>query len=110
VTLLRAVIFLLPLLLLPAGAHAASTGNSPGRVVAPSAAQPIRKTAPQAKASAAARPGTTRPAPAPQDDQSYLFATDPRSGKGPPDYVTSGSKHSNQPWFMTIYDTVGDWR
>lgn len=108
---MRAVIALLPLLLLPAGAHAGSTGESPGSMAAPGAAQPAaRKPAAHAKASAAARPSTTRPLPPPQDDQSYLFATDPRSGKGPPDYVTSGSKHSNQPWFMTIYDTVGDWR
>ncbi len=110
VTPLRAVIALLPILLLPAGAHAASGGKPSAPVAAPGAAQPAKKTVQHGKASSASRAGTTRPALAPEDDQSYLFATNPRSGKGPPDYVTSGSKHSNEPWFLTIYDTVGDWR
>jgi hypothetical protein len=29
--------------------------------------------------------------------------------RGPPSYVTSGSRSFNQPWYMTIYDTTGGW-
>ena len=95
-TLLRRLIFTLPLVF--------ATGVQAASSVPPAGAS--RKPVTAVKM---ARPPATKaaPAPLPQDDQSYLFATDPRSGKGPPDYVTSGSKHSNQPWFMTIYDTTG---
>ncbi|WP_293858298.1 hypothetical protein [uncultured Alsobacter sp.] len=59
-------------------------------------------------------PAQKAPAPlarpqAPAQDQSYLFLSGPKEGRGAPDYVTAGMKHSNQPWFMTRYDRLGNW-
>jgi hypothetical protein len=62
------------------------------------------KPAPAQKAPAA----VGRPAAASQD-QSYLFLNGPKEGRGVPDYITAGMKHSNQPWFMTRYDRLGNW-
>lgn len=75
----------------------------------------------------AAAPGSTRPAqaagkPVPGkspaaaqpagEDQSFLYSDyskAPPVSAGAPDYVTSGSSHFNQPWFMSIYDKLGNW-
>lgn len=70
---------------------------------------------------AAATKARPKPAPAkkvqapiarpadPAQDQSYLFLSGPKEGRGVPDYITSGMKHSNQPYFMTRYDRLGNW-
>lgn len=51
----------------------------------------------------ASRPAT------PVQDQSYLFLNGPKEGRGAPDYVTAGMKHSNQPYFMSRFDRLGNW-
>lgn len=69
-----------------------------------------------ASAKVRSKPTTAQKAPAPvgrpaatDQDQSYLFLSGPKAGRGVPDYITAGMKHSNQPWFMTRYDRLGNW-
>ena len=87
-TPLRRLIFTLPLVF--------ATGVQAASSVPPAGAS--RKPVTAVKM---ARPPATKAAPAPLPRTTR--ATSSRlTQRWRPDYVTSGSKHSNQPWFMTI--------
>jgi hypothetical protein len=110
----------------PDGPGQATTGTKAAGPV-PAKARPAGKAATgsrdlprtgQAPARAGAGTGRSvaaRPLPAPGqagEDQSFLYSDyrkAPPSSAGPPDYVTNGSSHFNQPWFMSIYDKLGNW-
>lgn len=118
-TLWACTLLVLSACLGPAVGQTASASGS-GRLTVPQApaAKPGKVARTERPANLQAPNAGTRPsasqaarsrAPAPQDDQSYLFTHGPVEPGGPPSYVTSGSRPFNQPWYMSIYDTTGGW-
>jgi hypothetical protein len=90
---------------------ASATERQPAPGSPKAVAKPVPK--PAAARQAAARPIPGKPLPparlVPAEDQSFLRINGSLNDGGVQDYITSGMKHSNQPWFMTRYDRLGNW-